>query len=878
MNFRAILFAGAAASALLEMSPATAQAVDPADSSVTAPQAPTAETSRPATDVIIITATRREQALTDVPIAINAVTQEELQNSGTNDIRELNQLAPSLLVSSTGSEANTSARIRGIGTVGDNAGLESSVAIFVDGVYRSRTGVGMNELGEVDRVEVLRGPQGTLFGRNASAGLIHVITREPEFISRGYAYGHYGNYDYWRGEAGFTGPLSDTVAAKIEGIYETRDGYYDDETNDTDVNTRDRYLVRGQLLFEPNDALSVRLIGDYSRREEACCAAVYATDAIAPGNTALLDPANNSTVAILQAVTGTTLDQFYPSRDDSFERDIALSPGRGFEGTTEDYGASLQIEWGLGAADVTSITAYREYSNAQGADADYGGADLLFIPSEGRDGRQFETFSQEVRVQGTAFDDRLDWLVGGYYSDETLGTGSGLKFGDDYGPFSACLVAFGISAQLAQPGAPGCLSPAGQFVLGQSSPATAQGLNLLSQVRNVGDEGTRYLQNSESFAVFTHNIFALTDSLDLTLGLRWTKEDKTLDVDFDNSNTICPQVRAIPGVSPGIVTLACLGNSSFELNGITLNDDIDDDEITGTASLSWKPTEEVLVYGSFSTGYKAGGFNLDRGALGAPVAPVDPADVVNLRFDAETVDSYEIGAKFDYTGFTISANAFYSEFSSFQLNTFDGTLYIVESITGCDADLAGADRDTDPATGACPSGETSPGVTSKGVELQATMAPTSDLSISTGLTYADTRYADNLVGSADGDPLNPSLRRLPGERISNAPEFVVTNALSWTPPIGVNGLSGLVYLNARTTSDYNTGSSLGDVKIQDGYTVVNARLGVRGPEGSWAIEGWAKNLFDTDYTQVIFDSAFQGTYSAYLAEPRTYGITLRSRF
>ena len=127
-------------------------------------------------------------------------------------------------------------------------------------------------------------------------------------------------------------------------------------------------------------------------------------------------------------------------------------------------------------------------------------------------------------------------------------------------------------------------------------------------------------------------------------------------------------------------------------------------------------------------------------------------------------------------------------------------------------------------------------------------------------------------------PLNPSLRRLPGERISNAPEFVVTNALSWTPPIGVNGLSGLVYLNARTTSDYNTGSSLGDVKIQDGYTVVNARLGVRGPEGSWAIEGWAKNLFDTDYTQVIFDSAFQGTYSAYLAEPRTYGITLRSRF
>ena len=127
---------------------------------------------------IVVTAQGRRQILQDVPLAVTAVGAEAMQNSGATDIRQLNQLAPSLLVSSTGTEANGSARIRGIGTVGDNPGLESSVAVFIDGVYRSRTGIGLNELGEIDRIEVLRGPQGTLFGRNASAGLIHIITKQ----------------------------------------------------------------------------------------------------------------------------------------------------------------------------------------------------------------------------------------------------------------------------------------------------------------------------------------------------------------------------------------------------------------------------------------------------------------------------------------------------------------------------------------------------------------------------------------------------------------------------------------------------------------------------------------------------------------------------
>ncbi|MGH8760423.1 MAG: TonB-dependent receptor plug domain-containing protein, partial [Burkholderiales bacterium] len=148
--------------------PAFAKDVPPADENGDEPE-------------IVVTAQGRAQLLSDVPVAISAVNAEALQNSGANDIRQLNQVAPSLLVSSTGSEANGSARIRGIGTVGDNPGLESSVPVFIDGVYRSRSGIGLNELGEIDRVEVQRGPQGTLGGRNSSAGLISIYSKKPQF-------------------------------------------------------------------------------------------------------------------------------------------------------------------------------------------------------------------------------------------------------------------------------------------------------------------------------------------------------------------------------------------------------------------------------------------------------------------------------------------------------------------------------------------------------------------------------------------------------------------------------------------------------------------------------------------------------------------------
>lgn len=875
-------------------------------------------------NVIIVRAQGRDQALSDVPVAVSAVSGEMLEKSGVSDIRDLNQVAPSLLVSSTGNEANGSARIRGIGTVGDNPGLESSVAVFVDGVYRSRSGNALSELGPLDRVEILRGPQGTLGGRNSSAGLINIYTAPPEFEFSGYGAFTYGNYDAIKVEGGINAPLGDTVAARIDGVYFERDGFYNDVVNDVRINDRDRYLVRGQLLFEPTSDLSIRLVGDYSKKDEACCAATFVQPEFAPlarvspgldsfarpnGGPALTSTDN----PIVPILLGLGQDPRALTQS-TFNRDIYVTPGRTYQGETEDWGISGEVNWDFGDVTLTSITGYRQYSNTQASDTDYTQVDLLYrAPGPDAGAREFKTFTQELRLNGTAFNDTLDWLVGAYYANEKLETRDNLRFGNDYGTFANCRIVLAINPALANPSADNCLGAnvaaltaanGGAGAFGAATPLIIAGMNNLAQVRDIGSTGDRYNQTSENFAVFTHNIVHVTDTVDLTLGLRYTNETKDFRAAFSNDNVFCPQSRAIlnpllvpsvdtdgdgvadlaplGGLAGGLISLSCQGNSTAELDGVTLADTRDEDEFTGTAILSWKPDPDWLVYGSFSKGYKAGGFNLDRSALAVPVA-FDAATLnpTALQFDAETVDAFEVGVKYAARDWGFSIAGFRQEFSNFQLNTFNGSVFLVQNINGCDSDLGGADRDADGTTGACAADNVAPGVIAQGFEFEASLSPIRDLTMTMGVTYADTSYEDNLVGQDNGSPLDPALRLLPGDNLSNAPEVTATASLSWTPPIGNSGLSGLFFINARTTDDYNTGSDLLHGKEQDAYTIVNGRIGITGPDRRWGLELWANNLFDVDYTQVAFNTPFvapQQTYSAFLAEPRTYGITVRAGF
>ena len=909
-------------------------------SPVQAQEAPPQQAAEEDGSVIIVTATRRASPLSDVPIAVSAVTAQAMQNSGASDIRTLNQLAPSLLVSSTGSEANASARVRGIGTVGDNPGLESSVAGFIDGVYRSRTGAGLKELGEIERVEVLRGPQGTLFGRNASAGLINVISKAPEFKLAGKAEVTYGNYDYWRLAGRITGPVSEQLALSLDGVWSKRDGFFDlvDTSGNKvgETNDRDRYFVRGQALFEPNDALSIRLIGDYTHRDESCCGAAYIeTRERRPVAGGGYSTAPFNRIAAILSGQGSV----FPT--DPYDRDLTITAGRNYGSKVKDWGVSGEVNYDLGDAKLTSITAYRDYKSQDYGDYDYSGADLLY--RDPNTYRQFRTFTQELRAQGSAFGEVLDWLVGGYYAHEKLTLEDNIRFGADYGRFTACrlMAGAGVNSNLTAQQLAACgsglatqalitgtqaqlnaaLTPAlGAGAAGALSTGLGNGLRALAAIPSgTGDLASVYRQKSENWALFTHNIIHITKQLDLTLGLRYTHESKRFSADFNNNNATCaalqtrnpgalndlfeiattPALGSAAALAQGILTLGCLGNSSTGLNALNLNDRISDGEFSGTAVLSWKPVDELLVYGSYSKGYKAGGYNLDRFQLGStglnPVpavfSPRSNADVTSLRFSAEKVDAFEVGLKYTQPKWSANIAAFRQEFKNFQLNTFNGTSFVVQNINGCDGALS--------ASRTCDSDDVGPGLISQGVELELAATPVRNVRFAGGLTYVQAKFANRLVGSGNGSvPLDQALFLLPGSINSQAPEVVTTVSASWTPELGSSGLSALFYVDGRMTSDFNTGSDLFPEKRQDGYAVFNARVGLRGPEQRWAVEFWGQNIFNQDYTQVAFSAPLQSSspststtgqfargapmanqlISAYLAEPRTYGITLRGSF
>ena len=921
---------------------AEAAAVDDQATEQTVEQAPTNNGD------IVVTATRRNTALSDVPLAVSAITAESLENSGATDIKQMQQLSPSLYVSSTQSEAGASrANIRGIGTVGDNPGLEASVGVFIDGVYRSRTGTALNELGPIERVEVLRGPQGTLFGRNTSAGLISVITAKPKDTPEIAGEFTIGNYSQRRAEVSLNSPLGEGIAARLDGVLVKRDGVVKDLISGRDVNDRDRWLLRGQILFEPSDNTSFRLIADYAKRDEECCAAPYL-----PASDYTIDGRQDSTFKPLIEGLGAIVP------DDPGDRDVVISPNRSFRQDVKDWGLSGELVHDFGGAELTSITAYRYNNLIRGTDVDYSNLDIIYRDDDGGAFNRFRTFTQEVRLQGEAMGGKLDWLVGGYYADERLRSREELRYGEDFDELTNCLVsnnfaqgliATGIPAfvfagqNLVRPGEVGCVNPAlapavsaglggVDFVQQQVFNAlTRQGL-YAGQTGGVFENLTRagvlpfaaapdatlanagilddFRQKSRNLAFFTHNIFSITDRLKATIGLRYTNETKKLNADFSDNNIAC---TIFSGTT--FNRLPCLNPSALE-GDFQLDGKRKESNLSGTAVLSYKPTDTTLLYASYSRGYKAGGFNLDRSVLtrqaitdpatgavtfGAicptsgpvPAGCAGNASAEDLEFKPETNEAVELGMKFNGRLFDVNVALFNQLFKNFQLNTFNGVNFEVANINSCEDDLEGADSDSSIATGGC-DGDTRAGVRSRGVEIEIFSRPLPDVNFNVGLTYADTKYRNNLVGKS-GTPLSPSLFQLPGERVSGSAKWTLTSSFAWTPQIGSSGMRGLFYIDMRKQSKSNTGSDLDLEKIENGYTVFNGRIGLTGPERMWGIELWANNLFDEDYYQIAFDAFGQGTgtqrgvesgfyprsnqlFGVFMGDPRTFGLTLRGKY
>ena len=603
----------------------------------TSPLALTAARAQ-AVDAVIVTAQKREQSLQDAPIAITALDAQRLAGAGVRDIKDLAMVTPGLLVASTSNPTYTTARIRGVGTVGDNPGLESSVGVVVDGVYRPRNGVALTDLGELERVEVLKGPQGTLFGKNTSAGVINIQTKRPSFDFGWQAEATYGEHDTRAVSAAVTGPISSTVAGRLYGSLRKRDGFYSVSTGagpraERRDDDQDLASLRGQLLIAPSDRAEIRLIADWSRRDENCCTGVQIVVGPTAAYLARLSP-----------------DGGIASRADAWAR--TTYSNRGTQAHIRDKGLSAEANLKLGeSAKLTSITAWRQWSARLGQDYDFTSVDVAFRPDDGGFSNRFTSFNQELRLAGST--KSLDWLVGGFYAREQLVRLDRLIYGSDYERYLSLVLSAGadplrVSAQTGLPA-------------GQSFRA---GEGLLD----------RYSQDEETAALFTNETFRLGGRFELTLGARYTHEAKSEAALFGNTDNGVGCAAAIQRNAASLLTI-CLPWANPAFNGLTRVQRLKDDAFTGTAAGLYRLTGGVNLYASYARGWKAPGFNLDRSQTGlAPDA--------STAFPAEEVESYETGLKTEWFGrrLTINAALFHARYQDFQLNSFLGTTFTVRSI------------------------------------------------------------------------------------------------------------------------------------------------------------------------------------------------------
>ncbi|MDD9801744.1 MAG: TonB-dependent receptor [Deltaproteobacteria bacterium] len=885
---------------------------------------------------IIVTATKREQSIQDVPIAVSAFAAEDLQARGISELEDLQQISPSISVYSSNSSSNGGTlRIRGMGTTGNNPGLESAVGSFVDGVYRSRSGQVYSDFVDLERIEILRGPQGTLFGKNTSAGAVQLITKQPEFEQGGSFAAEFGNYDHFKVHGGVTGPISDDLAFRFSGAWFNREGYYENVESGDAYDNRDRYSMRGQLLWKPSENAEFRIIGDFNKKDESCCPAAFHALGPSAGIVRLLGGYTPGQVGSIAAHSRTTslptpysgaappysgsnpvLAPYAPgvinlmnpqvSHFEAQSRKVSLN----YEPVedVEDYGLQVEANWEVRGATVTSITAYREFDAFRSQDIDFTNARIL-RPQNGND--NFETLSQELRVTGTT--GPMDWLVGvyGYYED--ISTSEEIRFDADAGRFFA--YAFGYS-------------PDDNTVLVAGPPqfTSAQLFGALSSLLpDGGGYGAVWGQETTGFALFTNNVYHASDQLDVTVGLRYSSETKDA---FGSINGGRPgQVvneawcNNIPGafLSVRIVVSSLCDNASWANSE-------SETEWTGTLSASYSITDDLNSYLSYSRGYKAGGYNLDQEsydsvicwAYGAPFNALtrartqDPAFLLALAAAGQTppvLTPSSGGSRFevvDNDG-NPATNPCEGKSNGEEAFQVDNTRFDPEFADSLEAGLKGTylggaltinsalfwtqyedfQLNTFNGLGFVISNVSE--VDSWGVEVEAFWNIMEGLFATFGVTYADTTYGDdardgqgrpltNLLDAPTGGNVDQRVSAQ-GKRITHAPAWQGSASIYYEAPVTRTGWLGFFSGNLSYRGRHNTGSNLHPIKVENSYALLNAQAGLRSPDGLWEAVLWGNNLRNKFVNTLIFDSVFQsGSFHTFVNQPRMWGVTIRYRF
>ena len=526
---------------------------------------------------VLVTARLRQEDAQTVPISMSVLSGDTLDVSRTSNVSELTQMLPSANYVSP-NPRNTALTIRGLGSSvvavsQANDGLEPGVGFYVDQVYHARPATAAFDLLDLERVEVLRGPQGTLFGKNTTAGAINITTRAPSFERQARAELSVGNDGYVQSKFAATGGLyQDTLAGRVSLVTTNRDGTLRNVRTGDELNDVDNLGVRGQLLFHARENFSLRITGDYAAIDTECCTQVF----FAVGQSLKAAQRQYPALAAGQAYRPPSLDPF--DRRTDIDADLKVMSHEG--------GASAIADWDLGAVKLTSVTAWRYWSWDAANDRDYLG--LSIQTRQGIPSRQ-DQYSQELRVASTG-QHALDYTAGFYAFNQAINghpvTG--------YGPLAA------------------------YWLLGDAPAVPATLLDGYTT-----DGRTRF--ESTSYALFAEATWHALSKLDVTGGVRYTSEDKQGKF---NSNVFGGLATADPALIAK--QLSILRPQSYRA-------DVSDGSASGRVALAWHWSDDVMTYGSWALGHKSGGINMSGLPLTAANQPalttaaIKPEEVITVE-------------------------------------------------------------------------------------------------------------------------------------------------------------------------------------------------------------------------------------------------------
>ena len=763
-----------------------------------------AATAEESGNEIIVTASKRAQTLQDVPISVSVTDSKTVEQASINDLFDLQSVVPSLKVPQFQNSSQTNFIIRGFGNGANNIGIESSVGVFIDGVYRSRSASAIADLPEIERIEVLRGPQSTLFGKNVSAGAISIITKKPEFKWGAKVSATYGNYDDMEGTLALNAGLSETVALRLSGTINNRDGYFTNTNIGGEVNDRDRSSARLDLLFEPSPDVSIRLIGDYNHINEVCCGAVPIFNGPATLFIGAAPPAG------LGAAIGNT------SRIFQYELAYDQNPNNRLTGK----GISLQGDFGLGFAKLTTITALRKQSSSETLDVDFTGAPIVYS----NDSTNIRTFSQEVRLasEGTG---PFNWLLGAFYSSEKIGTDGDLL----WGPQGRAYVNFLSSGFV---GVLGSLIPGSNFIANGTGYSSA------------------FTLNTRSYSLFSQVDYEVTDKFTVSGGLAYLNDRKRARSVTSSTDTFA-QLNLntlFGGAFRALAPLQFL-KPIVDFPNATESGVLKGNKVVYMGRIAYDFSNRLNAYASYSKGWKAGAYNLSRDSR--------PPDVAGVGRTAgpEDVTVYEVGIKGSFPGGFVNFAVFKQSIKGFQSNAFTGTGF----------NLVNA-------------GEQSV----KGFELDASYRPVRGLVLGFSATYLDPLYNSFLRATCVSfDTVNcgagQQFRDLSGTRPAGISKWSTNLNAAYNADLGGDwkGFIRGEYIHASKTPLTSTvPATIASIAVN----TINASIGF-GNEDIVEVMLWARNLNKDTYLQGAFASVAQsGSYAGYPNLPRTYGITLRKSF